>query len=224
MKAVIFAAGKGKRMLPLTKYTCKPMLRIHNCPILEYILNCLPKEVDEVIIVVGYYAKHILEYFGKEFAGKKIRHVVQKKPKGTWDALCKVKKYLNKDEKFLVLNADDLHSKEAIKKMLKFENAILVSKHHEPEKFGVVEFDIHNNLLKIDEKPKKPKTNFVSTGVYFLSPAIFKCKTPEAVGGELYLPKVLEEYLETEKVKVVETSFWVPVGNPQEYVNAHEMV
>jgi NDP-sugar pyrophosphorylase family protein len=224
MKAIIFAAGKGKRMWPLTKHTCKPMLQIHNVPILEYIFYCLPKEIDEAEVVVGYYAKHIQAHFGKEFRGKKIRYISQSKPKGTWDALCKANKYLNKEEKFLVLNADDLHSKLAIKKLCKLKNAILVSKHHNPSKFGVVKFDKDLNLLEIEEKPKKPKTNLVSVGVYVLTHDVFDCQQPEAFNGELFLPKVLNEYLSKVKIKVVKTDFWLPIGSPEEYIAAHQVL
>jgi glucose-1-phosphate thymidylyltransferase len=224
MKAVIFAAGKGERMLPLTLKTCKPMLRVHNIPILERILLSLPDKIDEVIIVVGYFQKQICEHFGDNFMQMKIRYVVQDRPQGTWDALCLVKEFLKEEINFLVLNADDLHSRLAMENLLKYENAILVAKHNSPEKFGVVGVDVNNNLQEIEEKPESPKSNLVSVGVYVLSPKIFACAAPEPINGELFLPRVLNEYCKIETVKVLATDFWVPIGNPQEYIQAHLMV
>ncbi len=143
---------------------------------------------------------------------------------GTWDALCLSKKYLKTEDKFLVLNADDMHNKNSIKKLIKYENAILISQHKTPEKFGVVEFDKNNILLNIEEKPKLPKSNFVSVGVYVLSPKIFKQKKPEPVNGEYYLPTVLNNYIKNENVKVVKSKKWVSIGTPEEYILAHELI
>ncbi len=224
MKAVIFAAGLGKRMLPLTLKTCKPMLFVHNKPILEHILNALPKEINEVVLVVGYFGEQIKKYFGNKYKNIKIKYVKQEKLQGTWQALMLTKKYLAKQDRFLVLNADDVHDKKSLVKMLKHKNAILVNSHQNPEKFGVVEFDGENNLLNILEKPKFPKTNFVSVGVYVLSPKIFLESAPQPVNGEYFLPTVINKYLKHEVVKVVISDLWVSVGNVEEYVEAHKMV
>ena len=72
MQAVILAAGVGKRLKPLTDDLPKPMVRVNGRPILEYTLSILPKEIDEVILIVGYLKEKIIEYFGDSFKGVPI--------------------------------------------------------------------------------------------------------------------------------------------------------
>jgi NDP-sugar pyrophosphorylase family protein len=224
MKAVILAAGRGTRMMPLTKNVCKPMLYLHGQPIIAHILKSLPKRIDEVVIVVGYKHEQIREYFGSKYGRIKIRYILQRKPQGTWHALCLAKKFLKGEGKFLVLNADDIHDTKGIRELCKHQNAILVSTHREPKKCGVVKFDESFNLSEIEEKPDYPKSNLVSIGVYVLSPEIFKCKQPKRVKGELYLPTVLNDYLQMVSIKVVLVDSYITIGNPAEYISAHEVV
>ncbi len=77
MQAVILAAGRGTRMGALTEHTPKPMLLVNGRPVLEYIFDSLPEEIDEVIIVVGYLGSVIQKHFGGFYKGKKILYVEQ---------------------------------------------------------------------------------------------------------------------------------------------------
>lgn len=221
MKAVILAAGKGTRMLPLTRYIPKPMIRIHGIPILEHILNSLPDEISEVILVVGHLHQKINKYFEKSFKKNngnqiKVKYVLQKKMKGTWKALKLTKNLFNKKRKkelesFLLLNADDLQDKKSLKILIQHKNALLAFKHKEPEKFGVITMDKNNFLVNIIEKPTNSTSNIVFTGVYVLESHIFKCSDPQ----------VVNEYLKDRMVKVVEAANWVPIGSPEDFVAAH---
>ena len=83
MKAVILAAGEGKRMRPLTENTPKPMLPLLGRPILEHLLEILPEAVDEVILVVGYRAEKIKAHFSDRFGRFRIHYIHQEKPEGT---------------------------------------------------------------------------------------------------------------------------------------------
>jgi NDP-sugar pyrophosphorylase family protein len=224
MKAIIFAAGRGSRMQSLTKKICKPMLSLHGKPILEHVLNLLPKDIFEVAIVVGYRQELIKKYFKNKYRHLNIKYILQSEPKGTWQAICRAKNYLKDQEKFLALNADDLHSRQSIHDLCRQKNAILVSQHPNPERFGVVEFDNEYLLKKIEEKPQKPKGNFVSVGVYVFSQAIFECSDPKPKKGEYFLADVLKEYLKKEKVKVLLSKRWIPIGNPEELLRAHSLV
>src|SRR5688500_12407292 len=108
MKALIFAAGRGVRMMPLTADTPKPMLKILARPLLAHILEILPKEVTELLIVVGYKSEVIKEHFGNEWRGIPITYVDQKDQLGTGDALWACRSYLKPKERFFVIYADDL--------------------------------------------------------------------------------------------------------------------
>ena len=78
MQAVILAAGNGTRLRPITNHVPKPMIKIGNKTLLEYNIDNLPSEVDEIIFVIGYLGEQIKDYFGSEFKGKKIKYVEQK--------------------------------------------------------------------------------------------------------------------------------------------------
>src|SRR3989344_539802 len=87
MKAIILAAGEGIRMRPLTNNTPKPMLLLKGKPLLEHIIESLPKQVNEIILVVGYLHHQIHNHFHHFFEGFKIDYVIQSEKTGTYDAL-----------------------------------------------------------------------------------------------------------------------------------------
>ncbi len=110
MQAVILAAGRGTRMGELTSAVPKPMLTVHGRPVLEHIIDALPVECDEVILIVGYLQEKIREHFGTEYKGRKIFYREQTVLDGTGGALWCVKDLLH--DKFLVMNGDDICSAE----------------------------------------------------------------------------------------------------------------
>jgi NDP-sugar pyrophosphorylase family protein len=224
MIAVILAAGLGKRMHPLTKNFPKPMLAVHGEPILEKIINSLPEKVNKIILVVGFKHEVIEKYFGKKYKNIKIKYVYQKKQSGTWDALKLAKNFLKEEKNFLLLNADDLHDKKSLRKMINYKNSILVHKTDSPQKFGIVEKDSKNFLINIEEKPIRPRTNMAATGVYCLENKIFNFADPQDKNGELFLTDVLKEYAKHEKIKVIESDLWLPIGTPEDFIEAHNLL
>lgn len=123
MKAVILCAGDGERLRPITEKIPKPLINISSKPILEYILNSLPDEILEVFIVIQEKHKIYFEEFLKDFKiNKKISFLFQDiTKKGTYYALITAKDYLKEDEKFLVLNGDDIFLKEDLTELLKIQ-------------------------------------------------------------------------------------------------------
>lgn len=110
MQAVILAAGKGTRMGSLTAETPKPMLNVGNKPVLEHILDALPDEVDEVILIIGYLGHVIHDHFGGAYNGKRVLYVEQEELNGTGGALWRAQELLK--ERFLVMNGDDICARE----------------------------------------------------------------------------------------------------------------
>ncbi len=106
MQAVILAAGKGTRMGVLTESTPKPMLLVRGRPVLEHIMDALPRECTEVILIVGHLHEKIRAHFGDMYQGKKLRYVEQGELNGTGGALFKAEPYLT--DTFLVMNGDDI--------------------------------------------------------------------------------------------------------------------
>ncbi|MEK7555013.1 MAG: sugar phosphate nucleotidyltransferase, partial [Patescibacteria group bacterium] len=87
MKCIILAAGEGKRLRPLTIDKPKPMVEVLGRPLLHHIIDSLPKEITELVLVVGYKAEAIQKYFGYKFEVLKVTYIRQNRPEGTAHAL-----------------------------------------------------------------------------------------------------------------------------------------
>jgi len=173
MKAVILAAGEGKRLRPFTETMPKVMLPVANKPILEHIFDAIKKTgIDEIVLVVGYKKEVIMDYF-KDYKGIKITYITQDKQLGTAHALLQAKNSIN--ESFIVLAGDNIIDDKSIQKLIqdKSEYSILIKEHPHSSKYGVV-FLENQNLKELVEKPKDEIGTFISTGIYKLPKNIFK--------------------------------------------------
>jgi glucose-1-phosphate thymidylyltransferase len=229
MRAVILAAGEGKRMLPLTLVTPKPMLLVTGKPILGRIIDALPSEITELVIVIGYKSELIQNYFGDLYKGKLLTYITQNEPKGTYDALLQVRGQLhsplgNFSEKFLLLNADDLHGASALAAAIQEPLALIVARHEDPRKFGIVSSNSDGTLQSIIEKPESFEDTLVSTGAMVLDERIFNYEVKPAANGELYLPVALQQLAAEYPVKLVEQPEWFPIGYPEDLNRAEELI
>ncbi|MFA5926350.1 MAG: nucleotidyltransferase family protein [Parcubacteria group bacterium] len=218
MQAVIMAAGEGTRMRPLTYKTPKPMLFIKGKPILEWTLSFLPDEIDEVIIVVNYLSDQIKNYFGGVWKGRKIKYVVQKELNGTGGALHACKNLAK--GKFLVVMGDDLYYKKDLKDMIKESLAVLAQEVDDPSRFGVLKTDEEGKLVEIVEKPKMEGDAFVSTNAFMLNDKFFDYELVRITGKEFGLPQTLAVMAKDYPVKVMKTTRWMAIGNPQDLEKA----
>lgn len=218
MQAVIMAAGEGKRMRPLTLLKPKPLIEVAGKTILEHVLDVLPSEIDEVIIVIGYKGDMIQKHFGDSYKGRPLRYVHQWMPAGTAHALSLARPFLT--GKFLMLNADDILGPEALVEAIKHPLAILVATHSEPEKMGVIEKKEDGTLHAIEEKPEKPKSNLINTGTMVLDERLFSFEAPRHVTGEYYMTDPMSSLAKEHPVIVVEQPLWIPVGFPDDIAKA----
>ena len=173
MKAVILAAGEGKRLRPFTETMPKVMLPVANKPLLEHVFDAIKKTaIDEIILVVGYKKEVIMDYF-KDYKGTKITYITQDKQLGTAHALLQAKNHVK--ESFVVLAGDNIIDCKSIQKLIqdKSEYSILIKEHPHPSKYGVV-FLEKQKLKELIEKPKEEVGKFISTGIYKLPKNVFK--------------------------------------------------
>ena len=184
MKAVILAAGEGKRCRPLTFTRSKVMLRVANKPLLEHIIVALSENgIKEVILVVGYKKEKIMDYFGNgSDSGIDINYVFQDVQLGTAHAI-KLTRNLIKDD-FLVINGDNLIDKNTVADILagyhKYTEqnrdiTLVAVKREQTTGYGVVIIDPSKRSIvrKILEKPKEVVSNLVNAGIYIFTPEIF---------------------------------------------------
>ena len=174
MKAVILAAGEGKRLKPFTEDRPKVMLPLANKPILEHILEALIKNgINDIILVVGFKKESILDYFGNgQKFGVKIEYVTQERQVGTGHALLQAESYMDSD--FLVLPGDNIIDKASVAAIMQIKgyNALLIENSHTPSKYGVVHTK-NDTITDIIEKPVTSELNQVSTGIYRFNLSIF---------------------------------------------------
>ncbi len=212
MQCVIFAAGEGIRMRPLTINTPKPLIKVGGKPLLLRIAQALPEQIDELIIVIGYLGDQIREFCGEYFLGRPVKYVWQKKKLGTADALLRAKTYLSGD-KFLVLNGDDIIGKQSLQECMQYQKALIVAEHEDPKRFGVVRLRDDGTVAEVIEKPENPKSNLVSTGAMLLDFNIFKHKPVKHPNGEYYLADMFDKLIKSgEKVIAVKTADWFPLA------------
>ncbi|MFH1385821.1 MAG: nucleotidyltransferase family protein [Patescibacteria group bacterium] len=223
MQAIILAAGRGKRMGKLTDNVPKPLLKINGRPILEYILAGLPREVDEVILVVGYFGHKIKNHFGAKHQGRSLQYLWQMSPSGTAGALWQTRKSLK--GKFLVLMGDDLYHQNDIKKIVKHDLAVLVKEVAELSRFGMIEVDDQVHLIKIIEAAASSTSNLANTGAYVLDERIFEYPLVPLLGGtEFGLPQTLAQMADRHKIKVEKADFWHANTEEEDLAVAEEMV
>lgn len=219
MKAVILAAGRGVRMMPLTEHTPKPLLKVNSKALIDYTLDLLPKEASEVIVIVNYLGDKIVAYLNKNYPKLKFRFLWQKDLSGTYKAVELAKEYVQ-DEKFLVLCSDDLYSKKAVADLLKYDLGTIVKEADHPERFGVVTLKRGNEIESFEEKPAHPKSNLVNTGIHLLDSRIFNYSPTPHSNGEYYIVDAITKMSREFTSWAVLADFWLPIGYPEDLVKA----
>ena len=220
MKAILFAAGRGTRMMPLTANVPKPMVPILGRPLLEFVFDSLPNIIDEVIVVVGYKREQIQKHFGSLFSGKSVRYVVQVKLTGTADALNLCRPLLSTGERFLVLNTDDIFGKESLDRCLLHHRTILVTEVADPRPYGVVTVSDCGRVTTLEEKPVQPASRFVAPGAYVLDTHLFEYEPQTNPSGEKYFTTMLSQMLINYPVYAERTGLWVNCTVPEDLEKA----
>ena len=212
--AVILAAGKGRRMLPLTKDTPKPLLIINGKPFISYLLDNLEKAGYEKVILVVHYLKEKIEKFLEE---KKYEFEVvlidQGEALGTGHAVNIVKNSVKGE--FVVINGDDVYSLKDLQEIPFGDNYnyIYGFKIPDPTGFGVL---VHEGefLIDLEEKPNNPKSNLINTGLFKFTSKIFDAlsKIDKSERGEYELTSAVHLLALQRKVKIKEAELWQPLG------------
>ena len=223
MKAVIFAAGLGTRLRPLTDTLPKPMIEIGGKPIIQRTVEALPDAISEIIIVIGHKGEAIRAHF--ENSTRPVRCVEQTELRGTYDALMRAKPFLD-NEPFLALNGDDLYQKEDLERLASLAQrspqgevgcAMLAHRVPTPNPYSHLE-SAEGFLARII--PNKEAIDLPAHEVYvgacILNHDFFALAPAALPNGEFGLPQTLAQHLKTHPVRLIESRFWLPVGTPEE--------
>ncbi len=200
MKAIILAAGKGIRMRPLTLATPKPLLEINGKLIIDYVLDSLPPEVDEVIIVINYLGSQIKKYIDQKNLKRKV-HYVQGSSKGTAYSFLAAKKYLD-NERFLLLYGDEIPNPVDVEHCLSKNLSMLVFETTTPESHGIAYIKSNGMIERIVEKPKNPTSRIAVDGIMVLNTDIFNYE-PQQTSGEFYFSTLAGLFVRDHKVTPV---------------------
>jgi bifunctional UDP-N-acetylglucosamine pyrophosphorylase/glucosamine-1-phosphate N-acetyltransferase len=224
VSAVIFAAGKGTRMLPLTETKPKPLMNVANKNLIEWKLELLPAEVTDIVLIIGYKGDQIREYFGNTWKDKTIQYIVQKELNGTAGALFAAADIL--PERFLVMMGDDLYAKEDVERMLKNDIALCAKKVENKETGGEILLHSDGTFSDIYEEKHFVENGLINIGMYMLDRRIFDY-APVPIGGsstEFGLPHTLALLAKDIPVQVVTTTKWFQITTPEDLLNAENFV
>ncbi len=228
MKGIILSGGVGSRLSPLTKVTSKQLLPIYNRPMIFYPLNTLIKAgIEEILIIVA--PEKAGDYLnllgsGKEF-GVKFTYEIQDSPKGLPEAFIIGETFLKGDSVVMILG-DNIFEEDLSVQINSFKSGarVVAKKVHDPERFGVVEFDTNMKVISVEEKPKNPKSSYIIPGLYIFDSevvSIAKALKPSK-RNELEITDILKYYLQkgTLDVRKIKGD-WVDAGTFDSLIQAN---
>lgn len=238
MKGIILAGGSGTRLYPLTEVTSKQLLPVYDKPMIFYPLSTLMLAGIQDILIIS--TPRDLPNFKKLFGdgseyGIRLSYKVQEAPRGLAEAFLIGEDFIGEDSVAMILG-DNIFYGNGLSKHLK--EAAKASAHgatifgyyvDDPWRFGIVEFDEAGKAVSIEEKPKKPKSNYCVTGLYFYDNEVVryaKSLSPSE-RGELEITDLNNLYLKHDKLNVITLGrgfAWLDTGTVEALSDASEFV
>ena len=219
MKALVLAAGKGVRMMPLTIDKPKVLIQISGKPFLSYVLENLKKagfSESDIFIVVSHHKEQVIKWLDENGISANI--IDQGKPQGTGHAVLQAERWIK--ENFVVAMGDNLYSAADMEHMAVEDELFYVGAFESthPRDYGVIETKA-GKLVKIEEKPANPKSSLVNTGLYKFTPEIFSVlkKLQKSPRGEYELTDAINILAAEGKVRAVKLhDYWIDMSSAEQ--------
>jgi glucose-1-phosphate thymidylyltransferase len=240
MKGIILAGGSGTRLHPLTQVVSKQLLPIYDKPMIYYPLSVLMLARIREILIIS--TPHDLPSFkrllgdGSRF-GIELSYKEQPSPDGLAQAFILGEEFIGNDDVCLVLGDNIFHGaglqnllSNAVKTVKQDKKAVVFGNYvNDPKRYGVAEFDEYQNVVSIEEKPEKPKSNFAVVGLYFYPNSVIEIakNVKPSDRGELEITSVNETYLKQGnlKMQILSRGFaWLDTGTHEALTEATEFV
>lgn len=238
MKGIILAGGSGSRLYPLTQCVSKQLLPVYDKPMIYYPLSILMLfGIKDILIISTPHDTPNIEKLlgtGNEL-GLNLSYKVQDNPNGIAEAFILGEEFINNEKVCLILGDNIFYIQsqmDCYRSIVHNENnAATVFGYHvsDPERFGVIEFDKNKKVVSIEEKPKKPKSNYAVTGLYFYpSDVAKKAKNLKpSARGELEITDLNKEYLKENRLNVIPLkrgNAWLDAGTPDSLMESSQFV
>tara|TARA_B100000700_G_scaffold320170_1_gene416932 strand:+ start:1282 stop:2139 length:858 start_codon:yes stop_codon:yes gene_type:complete len=234
MKGIILAGGSGTRLNPLTLVMSKQMMPIYDKPMIYYPLSTLLYSgINEILIIS---TPHDLPLFQKLLGdgsklGCKFEYKIQEEPNGLAQAFVLGEDFIQDDKVCLILGDNIFQMKiKTLADCKNVEGGIVFGYHvHDPERYGVVEFDDDFHVLSLEEKPKNPRSNYAVPGLYYYDNSVIEVakNIKPSLRGEYEITDVNKEYLKqgTLDVKLLgRGAVWLDTGTFSSLMQANQYV
>ena len=236
MKGILLAGGAGTRLYPITISISKQIIPVYDKPMIYYPLSTLiASGINEILVITTPQDLSLFQNLlgnGSQW-GCSISYKVQHEPKGIAEAFIIAEDFIGDDNVSLILGDNIFYFpalRNVIEKSIQSSGATIFAYHvSDPSRYGVVEFTVDNKIISIEEKPKKPRSNYAIPGFYFFDNRVvsYAKKLKPSNRGELEITDIITKYYENNELHVVKMdkgTSWLDTGTVGSLMEAGQFV